>query len=155
MDVSHSVVKFMVKVRFVEKRAKRRVGRVMVVKVMIQINNPGNPLAIANKACPSNASHEVDSVVPAGTVNSEAWAVAIAAVVAVLRREVELGGALRRLSRRGESIACDAAPAAESHVGEPPLPDCGPAVQAPRAGWSEMACIVGVGGADGWSHLSY
>ena len=40
----------MVKVKLVEKRAKRIVGRVMVVKVMIHISMPGIPLAIASKA---------------------------------------------------------------------------------------------------------
>ena len=50
MDCTYSVVKFIVKVKLVEKRAKRTVGRVMVVKVMIQISMPGIPLTMASKA---------------------------------------------------------------------------------------------------------
>ena len=50
MDCTYRVVKFIVKVKLVEKRAKRTVGRVMVVKVMIQISMPGITLAMASKA---------------------------------------------------------------------------------------------------------
>ena len=62
IDGTHRVVKFMVKVKLVEKRAKRRVGNVMVVKVMIQISSPGIPLAMTKKARPRRVSHEVDSI---------------------------------------------------------------------------------------------
>lgn len=41
----------MVKVRLVEKRVKSRVGRVMVVKVMIQSSTAGMSLAVAMTAC--------------------------------------------------------------------------------------------------------
>lgn len=50
MTYTYSVVKFIVKVKLVEKRANRTVGRVIVVKVMIQISMPGMPLAMASKA---------------------------------------------------------------------------------------------------------
>jgi hypothetical protein len=38
---AYKVVKFMVKVKLIEKRVKSRVGRVMVVNVMIQYRAPG------------------------------------------------------------------------------------------------------------------
>ncbi len=41
----------MVKVRLVEKRVKSTVGRVMVVKVMIQSSTAGKSLAVAMTAC--------------------------------------------------------------------------------------------------------
>ena len=44
------MVKFIVKVRLVENSANSTVGRVIVVKVMIQISMPGTPLAMASKA---------------------------------------------------------------------------------------------------------
>ena len=50
MTYTYNVVKFIVKVKLVEKRANRTVGRVIVVKVMIQISMPGMPLAMASKA---------------------------------------------------------------------------------------------------------
>ena len=50
MKCTYSVVKFIVKVKLVEKSAKRTVGRVIVVKVMIQISMPEIPLAMASKA---------------------------------------------------------------------------------------------------------
>lgn len=43
-------MKFIVKVKLVENSANSTVGRVMVVKVMIQISMPGIPLAMASKA---------------------------------------------------------------------------------------------------------
>lgn len=48
--MSINVVKFIVKVKLVENRANSTVGKVIVVKVMIQISKPGMPLAIASKA---------------------------------------------------------------------------------------------------------
>lgn len=50
MSYTYSVVKFIVNVKLVEKRANSTVGKVIVVKVMIQINMPGIPLAMASKA---------------------------------------------------------------------------------------------------------
>ena len=50
MSYTYSVVKFMVKVKLVEKRANSTVGKVIVVKVMIQIRIPGTPLNMANIA---------------------------------------------------------------------------------------------------------
>lgn len=47
---TYSVVKFMVKVKLVEKRANSTVGKVIVVKVMIQMSMPGIPLAMASRA---------------------------------------------------------------------------------------------------------
>lgn len=47
---THNVVKFIVKVKLVENKANSTVGKVIVVKVMIQISIPGIPLAIASKA---------------------------------------------------------------------------------------------------------
>ena len=41
----------MVKVKLVEKRVKSTVGRVMVVKVMIQSSTAGKSLAVAMTAC--------------------------------------------------------------------------------------------------------
>lgn len=69
--ISISVVKFIVKVKLVEKRANRTVGNVIVVNVMIQINIPGITLAIANRAPPSNPSHEVDGALSRVTFNAE------------------------------------------------------------------------------------
>lgn len=50
MGHTYRVVKFMVKVKLVENKAKSTVGNVMVVKVMIQISKPGMPLAMASNA---------------------------------------------------------------------------------------------------------
>lgn len=50
VSYTYSVVKFIVNVKLVEKRANSTVGKVIVVKVMIQINMPGIPLAMASKA---------------------------------------------------------------------------------------------------------
>lgn len=47
-ESAYSVVKFMVKVRLVEKRAKRTVGSVMVVNVMSQTRIPGRAFAVAS-----------------------------------------------------------------------------------------------------------
>ena len=49
MKYTHRVVKFIVKVKLVEKRANSTVGRVIVVKVMIQMSMPGIPLAMASR----------------------------------------------------------------------------------------------------------
>lgn len=50
VDYTNRVVKFIVKVKLVENRANSTVGRVIVVKVMIQISMPGIPLIKASKA---------------------------------------------------------------------------------------------------------
>ena len=55
-------MKFIVNVRLVENRAKRIVGRVIVEKVMIHINIPGSPLAMASRAWPSKPSHDVGGI---------------------------------------------------------------------------------------------
>ena len=65
-------MKFIVKVKLVEKSANRNVGRVMLEKVMIQISNPGIPLAIATKTWPSIPSHDVWGGRSGVTVNSDA-----------------------------------------------------------------------------------
>ncbi len=59
--ITYNVVKFIVKVKLVENRANRTVGRVIVMKVMIQTRVPGTALAMTNRPCPMNSSHEVDS----------------------------------------------------------------------------------------------
>ena len=46
LRAAHRVVKFMVKVRLMENRVKSHVGRVIVVKVMIQYNAPGRTVRI-------------------------------------------------------------------------------------------------------------
>lgn len=97
MSFTYRVVKFMVKVKLVEKRAKRSVGKVIVEKVMIQMSKPGIALAIANTTCPSKASHEVGSTVFPGTVSADGVAVVLAAIEVVLRREVKLCEAVDRL----------------------------------------------------------
>lgn len=89
---THRVVKFIVKVKLVEKRAKRRVGKVMVVKVMSHISRPGIHLAIASTACPSKPSHEVDVVEWALIVGEGASADSGTEAVfdAVFKRELRL-----------------------------------------------------------------
>ena len=58
---AYKVVKFMVNVMLVEKRAKRKVGRVIVANVTIHINNPGIDLTIASRPKPTKVSHEAVS----------------------------------------------------------------------------------------------
>lgn len=94
----YRVVKFIVNVKLVEKRAKRRVGKVMVVKVMIHISNPGIPLTIAKNVCPSKASHEVGSVVSTRTSNADAAAVIVTVFTAVVMKEFQLSEAATRPS---------------------------------------------------------
>lgn len=48
-DSTYRVVAFIVNVKLVEKRAKRKVGSVIVVKVISQINVPGTALAMSNR----------------------------------------------------------------------------------------------------------
>lgn len=58
--LTYRVVKFMVKVRLMEKRVKRMVGRVMVEKVTIQKRSPGMNLAMSNNDRPRDANQEVE-----------------------------------------------------------------------------------------------
>ena len=59
-DIAYSVVKFIVNVKLVEKRAKRTVGKVIVEKVINHINIPGIPLAMTKIAWPSSPSHDAE-----------------------------------------------------------------------------------------------
>ena len=54
---THRVVAFIVKVRLVEKRAKRKVGSVMVVNVINQTRVPGTALAMTKRPCPNSPIH--------------------------------------------------------------------------------------------------
>ena len=91
-------MKFIVKVRLVEKSAKRRVGRVMVEKVMIQMSNPDIPLAMVTRICPRSASHEVEWEIMRGKGVADCLAVLILAPLdTVSRREVGLWEAVLRL----------------------------------------------------------
>ena len=90
------------KVRLVENRAKRTVGKVIVEKVMIQINIPGSPLAMASKAWPSKPSHDVGGICGA-VVKAEAWAEA--AVVTVLRSVLGSGEWVDRSARERGCMA--------------------------------------------------
>lgn len=58
---THSVVKFMVKVRLVENRVKRKVGKVMEVKVTSQYRKVGTRRAPSKMRAPSKASHDRDT----------------------------------------------------------------------------------------------
>ena len=95
-------MKFIVNVRLVENRAKRTVGKVIVVKVMIQNNIPGSPLAMASKAWPSKPSHDVGGSCGA-VVRAEAWAEAV--VVTALRSVLDSGEWVDRLARERGSMA--------------------------------------------------
>ena len=59
--LAYSVVKFMVKVRLVEARLKRKVGRVMEVKVTSQYRKAGTRRAMSKKRTPSKPSHDRDT----------------------------------------------------------------------------------------------
>lgn len=59
---AYKVVKFIVKVRLMENRVKSHVGRVMVVKVMIQYNAPGRTVMMRRMTRASRPRVE-DSVV--------------------------------------------------------------------------------------------
>ena len=67
---THSVVKFMVKVRLVEKRVKRKVGRVMEVKVTSQYKMAGTRRTPSETRAPSKTSHD--------RVTVSCWVLAIA-----------------------------------------------------------------------------
>ena len=95
-------MKFIVNVRLVENRAKSTVGKVMVEKVMIQINIPGSPLAMASKAWPSRPSHDVGGSCGA-VVKAEAWAEAV--VVAVARSVLSSDEWVDRLARERGCMA--------------------------------------------------
>ncbi len=67
---AYSVVKFIVNVRLVEKRANSTVGKVIVVKVMIHMSMPGMALTMASIARPSKPSHVVEEEVTSSAVVS-------------------------------------------------------------------------------------
>lgn len=95
IDLTYSVVKFMVKVKLVEKSVNRTVGRVMVENVTIQYRRPGMTLAVSNSARPSTASHE-DCRRPwraasIGEACATAAFVAELALALALELELELG----------------------------------------------------------------
>jgi len=72
---AYRVVKFIVNVRLVEKRANSTVGKVIVVKVMIHISIPGITLTIASIACPNKLSHDVgEAATSCGTASPVAEA---------------------------------------------------------------------------------
>ncbi len=96
-------MKFIVNVRLVENRAKRTVGKVIVEKVMIQINIPGSPLAMASKAWPSKPSHDVEGGISGAVVKEEAWAEAV--FVTVLRSVLSSGEWVDRSARERGSMA--------------------------------------------------
>ena len=58
---THRVVKFMVNVRLVENRVKRKVGKVMDVKVTSQYRIAGTRRAPSKMRAPSKASHDRDA----------------------------------------------------------------------------------------------
>ena len=145
LERTYKVVKFIVIVKLVENRAKRSDGKVIVEKVMIQINNPGIPRAIVNDTRPMEASHEFDSVLSTAKPKSDTVAIVVAVCNALLRRDVELCEAAERLSWRGGSMACRTPLVMQTHLSEPPLSGRGRTVSAPRVGGENMTCIVGVG----------
>ena len=96
-------MKFIVNVRLVENRANRTVGKVIVEKVMIQINIPGSPLAMASRAWPSKPSHDDEGGISGAVINAEAWAEAV--FVAVPRSVLNSGEWVDRLARERGSMA--------------------------------------------------
>ena len=120
---------------------------------MIHISSPGIPLAIAKEACPSMASHEVDSLVFVGKVNADAVEDLVTATAEVwFRREFQVWEAVDKLACV-KSIAFEAPQAVLSHVGGPPLSGRG-RVRILQEESKFMTCITGVGAVELWSHLS-
>ena len=79
----------MVNVRLVEKRVNKTVGRVIVVRVIIQYRMLGNTRAITSIKRPSSPSHELDGEVLGASASPEACegGLLAAVLVAMLRRE--------------------------------------------------------------------
>lgn len=64
---TNSVVKFMVKVKLVEKSVNSHVGKEIEVKVMSQKRTPGITLSKSIIRCPSHPSHDLEGK-PSGVV---------------------------------------------------------------------------------------
>lgn len=74
---THSVVKFMVNVKLVEKSVNSHVGREIEVKVISQKRRPGITLTKSSIKWPTQPSHDLGGK-PSGVVASaDAWAIAV------------------------------------------------------------------------------
>ena len=83
----------MVKVKLVENKVNRIVGRVMVVYVTIQNSIPGITRTKSSKPRPSKPIHEARKV-PSGTVaNADAWAMAALVLMFIVELEFPNGAA--------------------------------------------------------------
>lgn len=82
--MAYSVVKFMVKVKLMEKSVKSHVGRVMVVNVMIQYSSPGMTWIMKSSTWPREPKEDNGTeVVPVRSLTMEE-AASTAAVVEVV-----------------------------------------------------------------------
>ena len=107
-ESTYKVVKFIVKVKLVEKRVKSHVGRVIVVKVTSQYRIPGRTRARNRIERPINPSQVLEGV-PSGVVASaEAWVSAV--LEALPMRELSPFDVVAIMAPRGTSVSeCDIA----------------------------------------------
>lgn len=83
---AYRVVKFMVKVKLMENSVKSHVGKVMVVKVMIQYRAPGRTLRMVRITRPRRPNVEGDDVSAGGRADSDVCKASVA-----LDNAVEVG----------------------------------------------------------------